>query len=613
MSCPGDNYIVPGANPCAGGGGGGAAGVESLNAQTGIVNIVPSNGTIVLTQGGGQIGIEAVLAGNVVTTLNGCVEDVNIVSSDSSVIVTPNTIAKTVNLSAAVKNVNGAVGNVSIVGAGITSVSTAGNVITVGTNADVTSVNGAIGQITLAGDVTGSTTVQTFGGTMSFFTPKATIASVTGSGIATITNTPNALIYNVDVPAPVYPVTDITNSGIAVVTKTGSVFNVEVPAPVYPVPTVTDITGSGSAVVTKSGSVYNVDVTVGGGTSITQGGATVSCDAGGNITLDSATTNTETITMTSKGQLSISSTSAKVQIASLAGGCGFSCDSNGEVQLISGAVVGGTNAIVMNANLTVNSTGEVLTFAQQGGVNAGSIVGLATLNGTDIGSIVTSVGTVSGAVTLSSADASVTITPDPKTNNIDFSVNQVAPIGGVTSLNTLSGALTLQAGINMNVAQSGADTLILSATVPKYEFFRTVDVLSPTLTNGNWIPIATVTVSNDYPNATAFFSGNLNIRYDGSYSITPGVYGYYAIRVVLTGSPTPYVASVSKQCMYFPPGASPVLAYDVLPFTYYKQNFPNTILGPVTFDLEVYLNDMNTATTTFVGVDLSLLIIKAPT
>jgi len=81
MSCPGDNYIVPGANPCAGGGGGGVAGVASLNSQTGTVNIVPSNGTIVVTQGGGQIGLSAVLGGNVVTTLNGIIDDVTITGS----------------------------------------------------------------------------------------------------------------------------------------------------------------------------------------------------------------------------------------------------------------------------------------------------------------------------------------------------------------------------------------------------------------------------------------------------------------------------------------------------------------------------------------------------
>jgi hypothetical protein len=34
MSCPGDNYVVPGANPCAGGGGGG--GVQTVNGGTNI-------------------------------------------------------------------------------------------------------------------------------------------------------------------------------------------------------------------------------------------------------------------------------------------------------------------------------------------------------------------------------------------------------------------------------------------------------------------------------------------------------------------------------------------------------------------------------------------------
>jgi hypothetical protein len=54
MSCAGDNWIVPGANPCAGGGGG-EAGVSSLNSFTGAVNITAGNENIGVSNEGGTI------------------------------------------------------------------------------------------------------------------------------------------------------------------------------------------------------------------------------------------------------------------------------------------------------------------------------------------------------------------------------------------------------------------------------------------------------------------------------------------------------------------------------------------------------------------------------
>jgi hypothetical protein len=45
MSCPGDLYVVPGANPCAGGGGGGA-GVTSLQGLSGVLTLSSNNASI---------------------------------------------------------------------------------------------------------------------------------------------------------------------------------------------------------------------------------------------------------------------------------------------------------------------------------------------------------------------------------------------------------------------------------------------------------------------------------------------------------------------------------------------------------------------------------------
>jgi len=59
MSCPGDNYVVPGANPCAGGGGG--AGVASLQGITGAVNLTSTDSSVQFTVGGQNLNISAPL------------------------------------------------------------------------------------------------------------------------------------------------------------------------------------------------------------------------------------------------------------------------------------------------------------------------------------------------------------------------------------------------------------------------------------------------------------------------------------------------------------------------------------------------------------------------
>lgn len=57
MSCPGDLYVVPGANPCAGGGGG----VASLQGITGAVNLASTDGSVQFTVVGQNLDISAPL------------------------------------------------------------------------------------------------------------------------------------------------------------------------------------------------------------------------------------------------------------------------------------------------------------------------------------------------------------------------------------------------------------------------------------------------------------------------------------------------------------------------------------------------------------------------
>jgi len=56
MSCPGDLYVVPGANTCGGGGGG--SGVTSLQGITGAVNLTSTDSSIQYSIGGNNLNIE---------------------------------------------------------------------------------------------------------------------------------------------------------------------------------------------------------------------------------------------------------------------------------------------------------------------------------------------------------------------------------------------------------------------------------------------------------------------------------------------------------------------------------------------------------------------------
>jgi len=57
MSCPGDLYVVPGANPCGGGGGG----VASLQGITGAINLTSTDSSVQYAVGGQNLDISAPL------------------------------------------------------------------------------------------------------------------------------------------------------------------------------------------------------------------------------------------------------------------------------------------------------------------------------------------------------------------------------------------------------------------------------------------------------------------------------------------------------------------------------------------------------------------------
>jgi hypothetical protein len=385
MSCPGDNYIVPGANPCAGGGGGGVAGVSLLNNQSGVVNIVPSNGTIVVTQGGGQIGLEAVLGGNVVTTLNGIIDDVNI--TGTGLTVTPNLGTKTINLSVPSATVT------NITGSGVATVSNVGTVFNV--------------------------SVPT--------PPSATVTNVTGSGIATVT--PTGTVFDVSVPAP--SITSVTGSGYATVTPSGTVFDVNVP-----LPTVTAVTGTGVANVTNVGTTFNVDVPVASVLSIVGTGIANVTSNLGAFTVDvpapvypveSVNTLTGALTISSAdNSITITSTGTDIDLSVVGGGGGGVPSLNGlsgvPLSLVSAdssvTITPGTNEI--NLSVLDAITGVVSLNGENGELvitsNDGSLIVTTDPTGIDIklsdkAPFVDSLNGLDGDLVLTSSDGSITIAP----------------------------------------------------------------------------------------------------------------------------------------------------------------------------------------------------------
>ena len=143
--------------------------------------------------------------------------------------------------------------------------------------------------------------------------------------------------------------------------------------------------GTGGITVGTSGSVITINGSAGGvPTQIADGGASVACDSVGAIT---AVTNLgQSMSLISDAgfkQVTNNGTTTIQNTTSVTSR--FHIDAPGNIYLDAGdnahiLMDQGSGAITFNTAMNVDITGEILTFPQVAGANAGQIVGLSTLN-----------------------------------------------------------------------------------------------------------------------------------------------------------------------------------------------------------------------------------------
>lgn len=212
--------------------------VNSVNSISGAVTIAGS-GSASVTNSGQNVTVNVPAIPNA-TTVNGIDGNVQIVAG-ANMTVTPDATGKTITLTSSgggetggVPSVNNITDSVTINGSGATTVSTAGNIITVNSpvvTPGVPSVNGESGAITISGG--GTTTVTNSGGNITVSTPAVDTGvvslnsqkgalTITGSGATTVTNTGGSFTVSSPVVDP--GVTAITaGEGISVSGNTGNV------------------------------------------------------------------------------------------------------------------------------------------------------------------------------------------------------------------------------------------------------------------------------------------------------------------------------------------------------------------------------------------------------
>jgi hypothetical protein len=190
MSCAGDNWIVPGANPCAGGGGG-EAGVSSLNSFTGAVNITAGNENIGVSNEGGTIVLNPA---PMVNTLNLAYGDLEIAGDPTgSVVVSVEGSEISLYVPNGVTSLNSLIGDTRILGGTDISVDVAGQDLTLNFTG-VIPAPGVATLNTLTGVVTctssdGSLLVDVSGSDIDF----TIVGTAPAAGVTSINSIPGVL------------------------------------------------------------------------------------------------------------------------------------------------------------------------------------------------------------------------------------------------------------------------------------------------------------------------------------------------------------------------------------------------------------------------------------
>jgi len=242
MACPGENWIVPGANPCANAGNS-IAGVTSLNGEIGSLDIVAGDSSMIVTSGAGQVTLKANIGGNVVNTLNYMIGDLVIQSANNSITVVEDILTKKIDLTAnfpstvtTFNTINGPVTLAPADGSITVTNNVPGKTVALKANfpailSTVTSVNTIKGDMTLTSTdgsltLTGNTLTKNINFKANFPTPPVIPSTLTSlntlKGIATLTSlnstvniSTNTITNSIDLSIP--PL-DVGVTGITIAT-----------------------------------------------------------------------------------------------------------------------------------------------------------------------------------------------------------------------------------------------------------------------------------------------------------------------------------------------------------------------------------------------------------
>ena len=450
------------------------------------VTNITGSGSAVVTQVGTVFNVDVTGGGGGgVTSLKGLTGALDIIGTNGTSVSVLN--SATISVEAPVSNVNGG---------GNCTVSNAGTVFTVTVPfPTITSVTGSGSAVVTSSAGVYNVDVTGGGGVTSLNTLTGALDIIGGSGI--LVNTPSSNM--VEIAATI---NSVVGSGIATVTSASGIYTVDVPAP-----TITSVTGSGAAVVTSGGGVFNVDVTgvvagvsavngITGNVNFTSQDSTVAISTAGNdvdLSVVSAVAGVATLN-TFTGAVNIVSNDATVTIVNVGNDIDLSVAPPGATVTSLNSLAGGLSCISSDGSIDITSSGVDIDF---------KIVGVPPVAG------VTSINAEVGVVTIT-AGTGITITS--AAGNIEIS-NTKTP--DVITLNGLGGDLNLTSSDgSIAIAPSGTDIDLSMdfANLPTgYE--ATTTAISSLTTGVLTILSITFTITKT---SNLFINGNLGINSSSS-------------------------------------------------------------------------------------------------